>query len=219
MATLVGGQARVKITGTTASSSTDNAATLSTSGLVLTIDSTSKRHWNRASSTHVVILEDATNRTTDIASINYVQGKVTLDQARSTSATWTIDVENLPASFVASAHAFTFDVDVEMLDITSFSTVASSTGDIYWRDSTPGVAGATASLSRFAAGGTTSAAFFDRLTSTQETVLELIMDSNTAAKFEGFAYVSEDGFSAAIEDLVEEEVGFTFDGTVYQSTA
>lgn len=214
---LVGGQARVKITGTTASSSTDNAATLSTSGLVLSIDSTSKRHWNRASSTHVVIFEGVTNRTSDIASINYVQGKVTLDQARSTSATWTVDVENMPGSYVASARAFSLDVDVDMNDITTFSTVASSTGDIYWRSMLPGLAGAEASLSRFAS-LTTGPAFFDRLTSTQDTVLELVMDSNTAAKFEGFAYVSEEGFTSSIDDLAEEEVGFTFDGNVYQST-
>ena len=216
---LVGGQARIKITGTTASSSTDNAATLSTSGLVLSIDSTAKRHFNRATTTHVKIFEDATNRTTDIASVNSVLGQVTLDQARSTSATWTMDVEHLPASYLGQANAWSIDVDVTMNDVTAFSTVASSTGDIRFRKMLPGLAGADADLSRFAVTGTTAAAFFDRLTSTQDLVLELVMDSNTRKKLEGFAYVSEDGYSAEIDGLAEEEVGFTFDDNVYLSTA
>lgn len=216
---VVGGQARIKITGTTASSSTDNAATLSTSGLVLSIDSTAKRHWNRASSTHVVVVDNVTDRTTDIAEINYVLGQVTLDQARTTAGPWTIDVEHLPASYVASANAWSIDVDVNMNDVTTFSTVASSTGDIRFRKVLTGLAGSNATLSRFAVTGTTAAAFYDRLTSTQDTVLELVLDSNTRKKLEGFAYVSEEGFSAEIDGLGEEEVGFTFDNDVFLSTA
>jgi hypothetical protein len=215
---LVGGQARVRVTAASATSSTDNAATLSTSGTLLTIDSTAKRHWNRASSTHVVVFEGATNRTTDIAEINYVQGKVTLDTAHSTATAWTIDVEHLTSSYVANANAWAIDVDVEMLDKTSFSTVASSTGDVYFRSVTPGLAGSAADLERFVTADTTGPAFFDRLTSTQDTVLELVLDSNTLHKFEGFAYVSEDPFDVPLDALANESVGFTFDGTVYHST-
>ncbi len=218
MAARVGGQARVRITSATATSSTNNAATLSTSGTLLSITSTAKRHWNRASSTHIKIFEGVTDRTTDIAEINYVQGKITLDTALSTSASWTIDVEHLPAAYVAQANEIALDVDVNLLDVTSFSTVGSSTGNVKWRSFIPGLTGASATLGRFA-NLSTGPAFFDRLTSTQDTVLEFVLDANTRHKFEAFAYVSEDGFSAEIDDLANESVGFTIDGQVYTSTA
>lgn len=214
MAAVTGKVARIRVTAATATSSTNNAATLSTNGLTLTIDSTSRRHWNRASSTHVVVFEGAVNRTTDIAEINYVQGKVTFDTAHSTASAWTIDTEYLTSSYVGQGRNWSADVSVNMLDQTSFST---TTGDVQWRTTKPGLSEATVSIDRFW-GETTGPAFFDRLASNQDTVVELWRDHASARKLEGFAYVSQDGFDVPIDESASEAVELTIDGQLYSST-
>ena len=214
MATVTGKVARIRATAAAATSSTDNAATLSTSGLVLSIDSTAKRHWNRATSTHIVILEGVTNRTTDIASVNYVQGQVTLDQARSTSATWTIDVEHLTSSYVGEGRQWQATVNTDILDQTAFST---TTGDVQWRTVKPGLSGGSVTIDRFWA-TSTGAAFFDRLATNQDTVIELWRDHATRNKLEGFAYVSGDDFTVPIDESAAEAVTLTLAGQLYHST-
>ena len=214
MATVTGKVARLRVTAAAATSSTDNAATLSTSGLVLSIDSTAKRHWNRATSTHVVVFEGVTNRTTDIASINYVQGEVTLDTAGTTSNTWTVDVEHLTSSYLGEGRSWQATVNTDLVDQTAFST---TTGDVQWRTMKPGLSGGSVSIERFWA-TSTGAAFFDRLASEQDTVIELWRDHATRNKLEGFAHVSGDEFEVPIDESAAESVSLTIDGQLYHST-
>lgn len=214
MAAVSGKVARLRVTAAAATSSTNNAATLSTNGLTLTIDSTARRHWNRASSTHVVVFEGAVNRTTDIASINYVQGKVTFDTAHSTASAWTIDMEYLTSSYVGQGRSWSADIETDILDQTSFST---TTSDVQWRTVKPGLSGASVSIDRFWA-SSTGPAFFDRLAAGQDTVVELWRDQASRRKLEGFAYVAGDGFEVPIEDSAAETVELRIDGQLYTST-
>jgi predicted secreted protein len=217
MAALSGKVAQIRLTAATATSSTDNAATLSTDGVTLTIDSTSLRHWNRASSTHVQVFEAAVNRTTDIAEINYVQGKVTLDTAHSTGSVWTIDVETHTSSYLGAGREWELNTAIDMRDHTTFSTV--STADAQWRTMRPGISGGDISISRFSLlGDSTSAAFMDRLELEQDTVVELIGNRATNRKFEAFAYVSDIGYASPVDGDVTEDVTLTVDGAIYQST-
>jgi hypothetical protein len=217
MAALSGKVAQIRITAASATSSTDNAATLSTDGVTLSINSTSLRHWNRASSTHVKVFEAAVNRTTDIASINYVQGKVTLDVAHSTSSAWTIDVETLTSSYLGAGRDWELNTSVDMRDHTTFST--SSTADAQWRTMRPGLSGGDISISRFSLlGDTTGAAFMDRLETNQDTVVELIGNRATRRKYEAFAYVSDIGFASPVDGDVTEDVTLTVDGQIHTST-
>ena len=214
MVAVTGKAARIAFTAASPTSSTNNAATLSTNGLTLSIDSTSRRHWNRASSTHIQVFEAAVNRTTDITDINYVQGKVTFDVAHSTASAWTIDMEYLTSSFVGQGQSWQADVETDMLDQTSFST---TTADVQWRTMKPGLSGASVSIDRFWA-SSTGPAFFDRLASNQDMMVELWRDYTSARKLEGFAYVSEDGFEVPVDESAAETVELTVDGQLYTST-
>lgn len=215
MAGKTGKVARIRVTAATPTSSTNNAATLSTSGLVLTIDSTALRHWNRASSTHVKVFEGVTDRTTDIASINYVQGKVTFDTAHSTASAWTVDAETLTSSYLGEGRDWSVDIAVDLLDRTAFSTGATDTA---WRTFTPSLAGGTITIDRFWA-GTTGPAFFDRLNTEQDTVVELWTDSALTEKFETFAFVEGDSFTVPIDELAAESVTLRAATQIYTSTA
>ena len=214
MVAVTGKVARIRATAAAATSSTDNAATLSTDGVTLAIDSTARRHWNRATSTHIAVFEGATNRTTDIASINYVLGQVTLDTAHSTGSVWTIDCEYLTSSYVGEGREWTANIATDMLDQTTFST---TTSDVQWRTMKPGLSEANVSIERFWA-GTTGPAFFDRLAASQDTVIELWRDQTSRQKLEGFAYVSADGFEVPIDESAAESVTLTVDGQLYNST-
>jgi hypothetical protein len=215
MVAVAGKVCRIRVTAAAATSSTDNAATLSTSGLVLSIDSTDRRHWNRASSTHIQVFEGAVNRTTDIAEINYVLGQVTLDTAHSTASSWTIDTEYLTSSYLGEGRDWSANVDIDILDRTTFST---STADVQWRSVTPGLSGGSVEINRFW-GGTTGPAFFDRLAAGQDTIVELWRDHTSRNKLEGWAFVEGDDFEVPVEELASESVTLRVDGQLYHSTA
>ncbi len=214
MVAVTGKVARIRVTAATATSSTDNAATLSTNGLVLSIDSTDRRHWNRATSTHIQVFEAAVNRTTDIADINYVLGQVTFDTAHSTASAWTIDTEYLTSSYLGQGREWTADIGTDILDQTTFST---TTADTQWRTTVPGLSEASVTIERFWA-TSTGPAFFDRLAVEQDTVVELWRDYATRSKLEGFGYVEGDDFEVPVDESAAESVTLTIDGQLYNST-
>jgi hypothetical protein len=160
------------------------------------------------------VFEGAVNKTTDITDINYVQGKITLDTASSTSSTWTIDMEYLTSSYVGQGRSWTADVNTDILDVTAFSTSAT---DVQWRTVKPGLSEASVSIDRFW-GESTGPAFFDRLAAGQETIVELWRDSTSRRKLEGWAYVAGDGFDVPYDDLASESVSLDIDGQLYTST-
>ncbi len=85
MAALSGKATRIKITSATATSSTNNAATLSTNGTLLTINSTAKRHWDPSNSTALVVYAGSTVAPSSGYSVRWPVGQVVFTAARSTS--------------------------------------------------------------------------------------------------------------------------------------
>ena len=213
MAALTGKVARIRVTSATATSSTNNAADLSTDGVTLPITSTGKRHWPNNTTSLVVAIGGTA--TTDDYSVNYVQGIVTFATAHSTSSVYTIDVESLSASYVGEGRNWTAETQTDMRDHTAFST---TTSDVTWRTMKPGLIGGTLSIDRFW-GATTGPAFFDRLTAGTETIVELWTDQATRNKLEGFAYVSGDGFDVPVDADAGESVTLTLNGQLHRSTA
>lgn len=212
MSSLTGKHGRVAVTAVTPSSSTDNAATLSTDGVTLSIDSTGKRHWPDGTTSLVVAIGGTP--TTDDYTADYVAGRVTFSTAHSTSATYTIDVESLTASFVGYTKSWEATINTDIRDQTVFST---STADTQWRTHRPGLAGGTVSLERFVA-ETTGPAFFDRLAAGAQTIVELWTDYASATKLEGYAYVGEDGFALPVDGDATESVTLTLDKALSLST-
>lgn len=210
MAALTGKVARIKATAATPSSSTDNAATLSTDGKTLPITSTGKRHW---ASTPTVAIDGTA--TTDTFATNLVGGVVTFTTPHSTASTYTLDIAALTASYVGEGRNWSVQTETDIRDHTVFST---STSDVQWRATEPGLHGAKVTIDRFWS-GTTGPAFFDRLAANQDTVVELWTDQATRNKLEGFAYVDGDGFTVPVESDAEEAVSLTINGQLYLSTA
>lgn len=214
MAAITGQSGRVKITAATASSSTNNTATLSTDGVTLQIDSTSKRHWSKALSTGLTVFEGAGDVTSEInsAETNYVQGIVTFSTPHSTSASYTIDVDSLTASNVALIRGWSVDVSVDMHDVTTFSTSAT---DVAWRTKRPGLAGASVSIDALLQ-DSTAATYFDRLNNQDTFVVELV--ASTADQWEGFAYIESDAVDVPVDGLPTENVTLMIDGQLFRTT-
>jgi len=213
MASLTGKVARIAVTAAAPTSSTDNAAVLSTDGVTLPITSTGKRHWPNNTTSLVVAVGGTA--TTDAYTVNYVEGVVTFSTPHSTASTYTIDVETLTASFVGEGRDWSLRTDVDMRDHTAFSTGST---DTQWRTVKPGLAGGTVTINRFW-GETTGPAFFDRLAANQDTIVELWTDHATRNKLEAFAWVSEDGFDVPLDGDAAEAITLTVNDQIYMSTA
>ena len=215
MAARSGKVGRLAVTAVAPTSSTDNAATLSTDGVTLIIDSTARRHWDRSLSTGLRVWDTSTEISTGDYEPNFVVGQVVFDSARSTSNSYTIDVDYLTASFVGRTRSWQAEVATDLQDVTAFSTV--STADTQWREVTPSLSAGTVTLERFQV-ETTGPAFFDRLAAGQETIVELWGDSTDQMKLEGYAYVAGDGWTVPVDGVNTESVTLAISSGLYYST-
>jgi hypothetical protein len=215
MAAISGKHGRVRFTSATATSSTNNAADLSTDGVTLTIDSTAKRLWDRSNTTALHVYGGSTEiSSTDYKVTSWVLGTVAFTTPRSTAVSYTVDVETLSASFLGNVRGWSVDVSVDMQDITTLST---TTADSQWRTFTPGLSQANATLDRLF---TASTAFFagDRLVTGQDVVLELVMDGTTGDRFMGYGYISADSFDDPVDGVLGESIDVQIDGTLSYTT-
>lgn len=213
-----GRQAKIRYTSLTGTSSTDNAATISTgagsANSSIQINATGRRHWDRSSTaTPLLFLNSTLVPTTAIDSYNYVQGVINLNESRSSTGTYTIDMSYLTSTHLAQANQWELSHDTNMYDSTSFST---STGDLQSRTFIPGLNSATVSLSKFVSTGTTGPLFYDRMNLQSDYVLELITDN--ANRFEAYGYTSALGVQTGIDQLSVESIDFQVDQDLYYST-
>ena len=223
MAEVSGKNAKIRFTSVVGTSSTDNAATRSTGvaiGLSHTtkgfvqIDSTSRRHWDRSSTATPILADAGTPVAATLYTVNPVQGKFEWAVGDPPVGTYTIDCHFLTNTFLTGGQDWSVDADVDMLETTSFST---STGNTQWRTFIPGLSEATASIERLVTSTSTlGPVFFDRLNLPSDLVIELITDN--ADRFEGYAHVASDGFTANIEAITTESVDLQIDGPLYFST-
>lgn len=218
MATLSGKVARVKYTSSVATSSTGEAATRSTgttgNGYV-SINSTAKRHLNRNNSTAFKLYKDTVLQGSSLYDWNWVLGRAEYRSGDPAAGTWTMDVEYHTASYLAGAQSWTADINVDTLDVTSFSTSAT---DVQWRSYKPGLSQATVSLERVVSTGSTAPAFFDRLAAQTDVIVECWFDSNTKSKLEGWAIVDGDSYQSAVDGLGTESISLRIDDQLYFST-
>jgi hypothetical protein len=221
MAELSGKSAKIRTTSILGTSSTDNAATISTGGGTgnssIQIDATGRRHWDRASTAEPSLwLNSTLVPATAVSSINYVQGKFELNESRSSTGVYTIDCIFLTSSYLAGGKAWNADVTVGMYDTTTFST---TTGDASWRTFIPGLSEASATIERLfqsTAGSTENPLFYDRLNLQAPLVVELI--TNDANRFEGYGFIASNGVTAGVDTLTVESVDIQIDGPLYYST-
>ena len=222
MAELSGKTAKIRFTSILGTSSTDNSATRSTgvaAGLSHTtkgfvqMDSTARRHWDRSSTAAPILADAGVPVSAALYTVNPVQGKFEWVTGDPPAGAYTIDCHFLTNSFLTGGQEWSVDVNVDMLETTSFST---STGNTQWRTFTPGLSDAEASIGRLISTGDTGPVFFDRLNLPSDLIVELVTDN--ADRFEGYARVASDGWNANIEELTVESVDLQIDGPLYFSS-
>jgi hypothetical protein len=219
MAAIAGKSAKIRTTSILTTSSTDNAATITTGAGTgvssVQIDATGRRHWDRGSTaTPSLYLNSTLVPSSDIASINPVQGVITLDNSRTSTGTWTIDMRFLTTTYLAGGKSWDLDWDTNMYDTTAFST---TTGNVQWRTFVPGLSGGSVSISRLTStGGTTGPLVYDHMNLQNDVVVELVTDA--ANHYEAYGWYDSLGVTADIDSLTVESIDITIDGDLYFST-
>jgi hypothetical protein len=209
--TYTGKIARVRYTSAAASSSTDEAATLSTDGVTLQIDATGKRHWNPASPGSVAVAIGGTP-TTDARTVNYVQGKIVFSTAHSTASVYTIDTEWFPTSYMTGGRDWSVDITRDIRDHTTFST---STSDVAWRTKKAGLAEASVSIGRLVSTGSTGPLAYDRINAETRLLVELVADGSSGGGFEGYGWIGSDSFGVDVDGDATENISIDIDGELY----
>ena len=219
MVVIAGKSAKIRSTSVLGTSSTDNAATITT-GLAgalssVQINATGRRHWDRsATATPDLYLNSTLVPSSDIASINPVQGIFSLDNSRTSTGVYTIDCHFLTTSYIAGGQSWELDWDTDMYDTTSFSV---TTADVQWRTFVPGLSGGSVSISKLAStGGTTGPLVYDHMNLQSDVVVELV--TNDANRYEAYGYYSALGVQADIDALTVESIDITIDGDLFYST-
>ncbi len=116
---------------------------------------------------------------------------------------------------VAAFDNWTFDVDVNMLDVTTFSTAT-----LQWRDMIPGLSGFTADASGNFDVASTGLADLRTATLTPSTgTANFWMDKVGGEQLSGSVYVTTMSHSAAIDGKVEVDFSFQGTGAVTYSTS
>ncbi len=220
MGAIAGKGSKIRTTSVLGTSSTDNAATISTGGGTgnssVQIDATGRRHWDRSdTATPDLYLNSTLVGSTDIASINPVQGIFELGDSRTSTGTYTIDCHFLTSSYLAGGQSWEVNFETSMYDTTSFAVTA--TGTAQARTFIPGLTQGSVTIDRLAStGGTTGPIFYDRMNLQSDVIVELIAAG--ASRYEAYGYVTALNPSAGIDELTVESVDITLDGPLYYST-
>lgn len=218
MAEISGKRAKVRYTATAISSATGLAATRSTGAGTETgyvqVNSTSQRHWTRASATGFTLLLNGTAVAATNYDLNTVQGKFQWRTGDPVVGTYTANVRYHTASYLTGGREWNLTVNSDMLDTTTFST---STGNVQWRTFIAGLSDWSADIERLHSTGDTGPVFFDRLNLPSDVIVELVMENFD--RFEGWGRIESDGFEAPIDDLVAESVTIMGDGELYKSSS
>jgi hypothetical protein len=219
VAAITGKAAKVKYTAvaySTAAAEAFTSLSATTDRFEFKITDATKRHWTRDTPPLILV---KTTAHTDMT-YNYVQGKLTFTGAPLTTDEGdnvTGTVYWLTASYLPWTRSWSMDVNNDMLETTSFST---STADAKWRTYLPGLSGASVDLGRIVPSGPATTGYqpvwFDYLNTDQDVILELHMASTY--KFEAYARVESDGYTAGIDSLQEESITFRVDSPMYYAT-
>ena len=212
MSAITGKSAKVKytsVTSTTAGGEAMTSVSPTTDYYEYRVTNAAKRHWDMDVEPTVYV-----NASTAVAAINYVQGHVTFTTALSTSDVVTADFSYHTASFLPWTRSFALDISNDVYDVTSFST---TTGDVQWRSHVGGMSSWTATLGKISPEGSTETPlFFDRFNTDEDIIVEFHMASTY--KFEGYAVVERDSYTAGIDALQEETVTLRSASPLYYAT-
>lgn len=101
-------------------------ATTNTSGKTYQIDATTKRVWDRTAT--FVVYDGGVDHTSDVESIDFLNGTVTFASAYTVGGAVTIDGKYLPMTQLAKYRNFTLSMTQEAIDDTDIPTAQSNSG-------------------------------------------------------------------------------------------
>ncbi len=218
MAALTGKVARIKITASTPTSSTDVGATLLSGGFTVTCNVAARRHWNR-NTTAVHVYKGGVEQTQALSpyAIDWPVGSIRFT-SHHTTGTYKFDMEWLAASYLGNTQSWGLDVQTDALDVTAFST-GSAASPQTWRTFVPGLSQATVRLGRLHTEGDTGPLFVDRQALDSDLIVDLIVNATGDERYTGYCRVEGLDLTADVVDLSKENVTLRVDGELYYATS
>lgn len=210
-----GTKAKVSITSASVTTSTNQAATLSTDGVTLQVNTTARRHWDIDSATHPIVFGASTSvaLSSTTYTINFVQGIVTFSTPHSTAITYTMDTHWVTASSFANANQWSLSVDAGLIETNVFGST--------WKTHISGLRAATISIQGFTPvhGGSTNPTVYDYINADTRGVVELFPSAAAGDKYEAYVWLSGNQIQAQVDAAITESVDAMVHGTLYYSTS
>jgi hypothetical protein len=203
-----GYNATIKKHGTSTSMTTE-AMTL-VSGKTYQIDAAAKQIWDRA--TAITVFDNAVDHTADVASIDWLFGKVTFDSAYTVTGPVTITGNYFPTVALALANSFTLTQTAEAIDTSNLASAAANGGHFTFD---PGLRTVTAELTgTFDATG----AFRTELKSRTEFVVEIDPVGQGESLCRGFFRLVGAATDGDVGALEEETLNFALNVPIASAT-
>lgn len=190
-------------------STTDASAAFTTEAMTDSGDHTTyyitdddKRYWDKATTPTVYV--DGSPETA--VTIQYAGGRVVFDTPLAGTEAVTVTGKYFTVSEVGGFYNWTGDFSTEMADKTTFASDG-------WKESEPILNEFSVSAESYWQNGS----FIDRLGT--EIILALYVDETSDYRYEGYAYLSSDSISSAVNELITEPIEFTGNGNLYYNEA
>ncbi len=194
-----GYQSKIFKQGTT-TSATGEACTV-VSGKTFQINATTKRIWNRAVA--ITVYDNAIDKTGDVASYDFLFGKVTFDSSYSVTEPVTVDVDYFPTVALGKGKGFTLTMQANAIDTTTFALAQANGG---YNTNDPGLRTVAVDLEGLE---DTSGALDDALEARNELIIEIDAVGDGLAIARGFFKTINYGTSGDVGALEEESVAFS----------
>lgn len=177
---------------------TNEATTANAARTRYTITDTAKRYWSKG--TAVVVKVGGTTVTTGYT-LEYAGGVVVFDVAQQVGAVVTVTGAYVVLAQAGGFFGWSVEPTMEMAEKTTFQSAG-------WKEFEPTIKGFTGSAEAYWG----DEQFFDALGT--EVIVALYLNESTGLRYEGYAVISSDGISTAVDELVQETVEFTGDGPI-----
>ena len=177
---------------------TNEATTANTARTRYTITDTAKRYWSKG--TAVVVKVGGTTVTTGYT-LEYAGGVVVFNVAQAVGAVVTVTGAYVVLAQAGGFFGWSVEPTMDMQEKTTFQ----SNG---WKEFGPTIKGFTGSAEAYWG----DEQFFDALGT--EVIVALYLNESTGLRYEGYAVISSDGISTAVDELIQETVDFTGDGPI-----
>ena len=177
---------------------TDEATTANAARTRYTITDTTKRYWSKGTA---VVVEVGGVAVTTGYTLEYAGGVVVFDVAQGVGAVVTVTGAYVALAEAGGFYNWSLEPSVDMQEKTAFQ----SSG---WKEFESTVKGFTGSAEAFWGDDQ----FFTALGT--EVIVALYLNEATGLRYEGYAVISGDGISTAVDELIQETVDFTGDGPI-----